>query len=187
MNSDCPRQAETRVGSFLFRVRHRLQEGATRTPKPQPPVLPNTKQLSRPGGQVAQGPQQSAAQREGPAGPQGGGRTPKLSSGVNHLSSFTEGFKKMGQWGGRITRRSSKTPQRSQRLLREASPATTCVIERDKCVFHSVKQNEAVFLDSSKIFPIRTKNTNIRNHVSFTKKYHMYNSNNSRQQNTQNI
>lgn len=53
----------------------------------------------------------------GPAGPQGGGRTPKLSSRVNHLSSFTEGFKKMGQWGGRITRRSSKTPPRSQRSL----------------------------------------------------------------------
>lgn len=34
---------------------HRLQEGATRTPKPQPPLLPNTKQMSRPGGRWHRG------------------------------------------------------------------------------------------------------------------------------------
>lgn len=74
----------------------------------------------------------------GPAAPQRGGRTPKLSSGVNHLSSFTEGFKKMGQWGGRITRRSSKTPQ----LLREASPATRNLRYRKRQICVSFGQTE---------------------------------------------
>lgn len=185
-NSHCPRQAEPCSGSFLFRAWHRLKEGATRTPKPQPPALPNTKQTSRPGGRVVQGPQQSAARGAGGGGerlPRDRGRTPTPGSRVNHLPSFTEGFKKIGERGGRITQRGCKTLQ----LLREASLATSNLRyrKRQTCVSFG-QQNKAVFLDSSKIFPIRTKNANIRNHVSFTKKYHMYNSNNSRQQNTQN-
>lgn len=181
MNSDCPRQPEPCAGSFLLRVWQRLKEGATGTPKPQQPVLPNTKQRSRREGWWFRG--HSRARLPGRGAGQTPGRSdPKRTSGVNHLSSLTEGSKKMGEWGERITQRGCKTLQ----LLREASFATRNLRYRKRQTYVSFgQQNKAVFLDSSKVLPIRTKNTNIRNHVSFTKKYHMYNSNNSRQQNTQ--
>lgn len=149
MNSDCPQQEEPCAGSFLFRVWHRLKEGATRTPKPQQPVLPNTKQTSWPGGQVAQGPQQNAAQREGSWVPRERGRTWRLSSGVNHLSSFTKGLKKMGEGVGESHRGAARPFSSSEKphLLQG-----TCVIERDKRVFHSVNRTKQSFWTHQKYF-----------------------------------
>lgn len=130
-------------------------------------------------------------------GPDGGTRLPRERAGDLDTLTWSwalrwttcqvsqKGLKKLGSRVGESHGGAVRPLSSSEKLCLLQG---TCVIERDKRVFiQSTEQSSLFGLIKNISYKNKKKNTNLRNHLSFTKKYHMYNSNNSRQQNTQNI
>lgn len=76
---------------------------------------------------------------------------PQLSSEVNHLLSFTERVYKIGEQGGvGGSHGEAANPSPPQGSLTRKQG--TCVIERDRRVFHSVNKTKPSFRTHQKYF-----------------------------------